>query len=98
MDLGAVMWSQSKRFLLWNRHGAITQKQRQDLTMDNDLTISSVDYSGLGQFFLEAEKFGAVGIYTMTEGYHDSIKFPSIAGTSLEAKSNFNHKTPQNLP
>jgi hypothetical protein len=46
--------------------------------------------------FFEARELGLVRLSTMNDGkYYACIEFPTIAGTKLEAKSEFNHDTPQ---
>lgn len=42
----------------------------------------------------EAQTHGRPMIRMMDNGWHASIEFPTIAGTSLMARSGFNHETP----
>ena len=49
----------------------------------------------LSKLFLEARCYGKVNIFTMSDGYHCKIEFNTIEHTTLEAKSRFNHETPE---
>ena len=50
----------------------------------------------LGELFLIARDYGRVRIHTMDDGgYYACIEFNTIDHTSLEAKSSFHEKTPE---
>ena len=64
-------------------------RNKMDNKMDNKIA------NDLSKLFLEARRYGKVSIFTMSDGYHCKIEFNTIDHTTLEAKSRFNHDTPE---
>lgn len=49
----------------------------------------------MGKLWRDARQFGSVNLFTHDNQYSCSIKFHTVIGVELEAKSGFGHKEPE---